>query len=382
MDEVVDLAEYPVRRDKQLCVLVGEHYQLPAFKREIASEDKTKKLWAVHPAMELNQAQYLTFFEVLEPRAYARHGRFLFFKEPIDSLVKPVYGCTPQYWYQWMEEERAEGVDDIAPDTAEIIEVSDKVDEEFLREVIRRTQFADMPKMKILWAAIIQVAMQWMVNQRKPLHLGFATIFAAPYRSNWKSIMLAFFPKSHSACNRSGPKSEKAMEEMGITRHFRSRELLEITPDHTCNWKLEVIPTRLWAQCVAKIERIRIQHGREAYAKFIARSIMRLQKHIAAAYRNFALRAAAPAARFQRLAVGNRQALVPSTPKGGIRPCSVPSSSVVICADTSADSKEPTLVSLIEREIDEVSKLPNLRSQIVELRISGSNLQLPEKSTG
>lgn len=383
MAEVVDLSEFPNQRDKQLCVLVGDDYQLPAYRRELTNEAKTKKLWAVWPAMELMQRQYLTFFDTLEPHAYARQKNYLFFNAPPPAdRLKPVYGCTPSYWYKWGKEQTVEPIDTFEGETAEILEINDKVDEDFLKELVRRSNVLTLPQLKIFWAAVIQTAMQWMLNHRKPLHLGFATVFAVPYRSNWKSILLAFFPKSYSACNNSGPKSQEAMEKMGIIRHFRSRELLEITTDNTCNWKLEVVPTRLWAQCVAKVERQRMVHGADAYAKFIARTIVRMQKHIAAAYRHFSLRTAVPAARFRRLAVGNMQELIPYTPKGGIRPIAIPPSAVVICASTDSDDKQPKLISLIEREIDEVSRLPDLRSQIVELRIAGGHLALPEKSGG
>lgn len=383
MAEILDLSEYSGQSDKTLSVVMWKDYQLPAFVRQIGTADKTKKLWVVWPAMDLRQKQFITFFNTLEPYAHARQRSYLFFKElPDPKILKPVPGCTPQYWYRWLNDPPAEGMDALDGETAEIIDIANTVDEEFLREIVRRTQILDLPKLKIFWAALIQVSMQWMVNKQRPLHLGFATVFAVPYRTNWKSILLAFFPKSFSACNKSGPKSEEAMERIGITRHFRSRELLELTPEHTVNWKLELVPTRMWQQCVEKVERLRIGSGKEAYAKFIARSIVRLQKHIAASYRHFTLRAAAPAGKVQQLAVGNNQALIPNTPRGGIRPRAIAPSSTVICADTSSDSAQPTLVSLIEREIDEVSRLPNLQSQLVELRISGNHVQIPEKSGG
>ena len=144
--------------------------------------------------------------------------------------------------------------------------------------------------------------------------------------------------------------------------------------------KIEVVPTRVWDNAVQKTERMRLSNGKAEYAKYIAASIRRLEKYIAAAYSRFVLRAAVPTARFHGLAVGNRQELVPYTPRGGVRPCAFPTASVVIVADTDSNERPTKLVSLIEREVAALSKLPNLQSQVAELRITGGNLELAENS--
>lgn len=378
MAEMIDLDAYPVHCDKQLYILDGEYYRLPAFQRELRSEDGSKRMWAVWPAIDLKTVPYRKFYELLEYEAFARHGKFLFFKKPHDGL-KHVYGVTPEFWYRW-KEEAAPPPAEFEHITAEVIELGDSVDEKLLEEIMRRTQFLDIRKMRILWAAMVQVSMEWLLRQRKPIHLGYATLFAVPYRCNWKSIMLAAFPKSFSAMNKSDEKAKIACDAMGLTTSFRSRELLEMTKLHTCQWKIELIPTKLWYRCVERIEALRMGHGKKAYATYISNSIVRMGKHIFTAYRNFSLRAAAPAATFSRVAEVDSQELVPNTPKGGLRPRAIPPSSVVICADTSADGRTPRLVSLIEREIAEVSRVPNVQSHTAELRAPRGYLELSEKS--
>jgi hypothetical protein len=49
-------------------------------------------------------------------------------------------------------------------------------------------------------------------------------------------------------------------------------------------------------------------------------------------------------------------------------------------ADTDSNERPTKLVSLIEREVAALSKLPNLQSQVAELRITGGNLELAENS--
>lgn len=383
----MDISEYTVHRDKQLWLYETNDGCLPVFVREVTTESEDRFLWIVWPALHFLHAAHKAFYNHMHQIAKARSEKFLIFDDHslIQATFRQAYGVTPEFYHRWGGAQ----VDDADPTIpaeehppADAEEIPKDVDEDFLREVVSRTQICNVESMRIIFRAITQVAVNWMLSKRRPINFGFMTVFAVPYRQNWKSILLGCFPKSYSIFSKPMKHQQPAIEETGLSEAFCSRQLLDVAPmSHWFHWKIECIPSTLWDQVVERVETKRMSSGKANYADFIARTIIRQRDLIVAAYRYFICRSVQPCGRFDPMAEEGSQIIIPHTPKGGVRPRpAAESSSAVVVADRSMDYKRPKLSELVEREIEAVHRLPNVRRQVASLRISGGYLESAGKN--
>lgn len=363
--------------DKQLWLLTVENSVLPAFV-QLFEDEKGDRFWGVYPAIEMLYPAHQKFNEVLKVRAVATGGEYLFFKSlnAIREILTKADGVTPSYYYTWKGDRVFEDSEDSS--ISSNIEKNDfpsVLDDVFLREVVTRTQICSLASMRVIWAAIVQVMMQMLITHRRPVNLGFATIFAVPYRVNWKSILMGAFPNSYRCFTKPKRSQPDELQKAGITRALRYKELLSIDQKkHFCNWALEFVPNEAWDSTCEAVELKRMLSGKTKYAKFIARSIIKSQTLIQSAYRYFICNAIKPSAEFSKVAATGTQILIPFTPKGGISPKAAKRSCTDICADATDSEEEPCLVSAIEREVDEMSSVQDIQQGPAELRISGGTI--------
>lgn len=326
--------------------------------------------------MRFRYPVFKRFSEIIETRSVAKAGDKVFFDsfDTIEVMMEKAEGVTPEHYYVW--ECRA---NELQPEEERLVfnEVPTTIDEKFLREVVARTQILGLPELKLLWAAIVQVAMHWMIVERKPVNFGFATIFAVPYRSNWKSILLGAFPNAYRCYNRAVSKQQQALDEMGITRAFQWSELLAVqrSKDNSCQWKIETITNSVWDRATEAAERKRVAWGRAAYAKWIGKTLQRQRRLAAAAFGRFICGSAIPSGQVLDAPGSGGQIIIPFTPKGGITPKAAWSSFTGIMCDVSDTDEKPLITSAIEREVAEMSRMPDLQSQPFKLRISGGNVE-------
>lgn len=368
--------------DKELWLLQREDYCIPAFVQHVTCE-AMPDAFLVWPAVELMFDPMTKFYSDLEWRSVGRNGRQLLFRnrDVLEASIKKASGVTPEFYYRWDKQPIKDEEDEDQSIEIDRLETAPSGDDDrFLREVLKQTQIVDIGTLKIIWNAIGQQALRWLLVRRKPINLGFCTIFAIPYRRNWKSILMKTFPRSYSCFTRRETDMEGAMDRMGISRAFICKELMQMDgKKHWCSWKLELIENKVWLQTVENVELQRLNAGKAAYADFIARSIGTLRQLIAIAYRNFICGAGSPSAKFREGGNPGEQILVPTTRRGGISAKEMARSSGDICCDTSLDWKKPRLQSLIDDEIGKVSKLPIAEHQVAQLRITGGYLDQSDK---
>lgn len=363
--------------DVELWLLNRPDYCLPAFVQRV-SHDQYPEAYLIWPASELMYDQMTKFYEELEWKSIGRRDRQLLLKDrqTLEAVLTKAQGVTPDFYYRWSLEQAIPKEDDEVDVRVEPEQAPSADDDRFLREVLKQTQIVDIGTLKLIWNAIGQQALRWMLVKRKPINLGFCTIYAVPYRVNWKSVLMKAFPKSYSCFARKRQDQiEPAMLAMGLQQSFLGKELLEMDGEkHWCQWKIEVIENKVWHQTVQAVELQRLNAGKAAYSDFISRSIGKLRDLITTSYRNFICSAGAPSARFLEGGDPGQQILVPTTRRGGISPKEMARSSGDICCDTAVDWKKPRLLSLIDDSIVAMSKLPVAERQVAKLRITGGHV--------
>lgn len=363
--------------DKQLWILEASDCRLPAYVQPFVTQ-RGKEVWAVWPAKNLFHPANQRFYELLSVRSIGRAEKMVFLDDfdVLQTMMKKAEGVTPDYYYEWNGQKGHS--EEISPAEIEPNDFPTGLDDHFLREVVSRTQVVELPALKIIWAAIVQVALQWLITYRRPINMGFCTMFALPYRTNWKSILMGAFPHAYQCFSRPKCKQAEALEEMGIRRSFRWVQLLSVRKKgHLCNWKLEVIPNEVWDEATTNVDRKKKRAGEAVYSKYIAKAMDKQRRLSAAALGRFIVGAVVPSGKI-REGPGGSQQIVPHTPKGGISPKPAKRSCTDICGDASDDYRNPQLLSAIEREVDAVSALPHLQKRPAELRITGGDVERAE----
>src|ERR1700745_1698384 len=87
----------------------------------------------------------------------------------------------------------------------------------FLKHVADTTGVASYEQLALVWPAIQQGALEWLVVRKKSVDLGFAILHPCPLRANWKSILLAKFPTlGPTLVGKSQADKEKLLELSGF----------------------------------------------------------------------------------------------------------------------------------------------------------------------
>lgn len=366
--------------DKVIWIVKNSTNRLPFYVERAIVNEKQRVI--VSPAMFYTHPKIQWAAKMLDPRAeYQAGDSYIMTETMLSQVAQKVEGITPELHHVW------KGQRSMKPGKremkGEVMLSDDDLHEEFLKEIVSRTQIVSLPSMKVIWRAFIQTSLQWLLVKRKPINLGFMHAFAVPYRENWKSILMRGFPKAYRCfAQTTKEEEEKEMVITGLIDAFYGKELLEVVPTaNHVHWKVEGVPTRLWDTSVKVSENSRIAIGKTDYHDFIASSIKRVLPYIKDAFRYFVCRSVAPSARLLRVDDSDRPIIFPYTPKGGVRPRSQSRSSGDICySSNTVDNKKPKLTSIAEEEIEQVSRLRTVRSKVSDVRIHRGYLE--ESSDG
>ena len=364
--------------DKILCVLEGKEFKLPLFAQQVEAEDGARLVMAWQ-ALEFPVAAHELFASTMLGKCVRQSGRYFFFEdfESLPEGVRLIHGVTPERHFVWT------GAKDwyVTGNTLTITEdpepMPEKIDEAFLRELASRTMMGNLSQTKIWWNAFVRLSLEWMLVRRKPVNLGWAIIYALPYRANWKSILAAGFPNCYSCYTRENEeKIEAALVAMGIIDAFSGKELLEVHgTEHWCNWKPEIVPTKIWERTIERTEKLRVSKGKAGYSIYLIKHVARLKAAIQHSFRYFVCRSVVPTAKILKGHLPGDQIIAPATPKGGIRPKAMAKSCGDICLPRTLDWKKPKFTDLIEEEIGQVLSLPDVQPEADDMRITGGHLE-------
>lgn len=139
----------------------------------------------------------------------------------------------------------------------------------------------------LLWHAITTFALDWLVNEKKELSLGFATIVPLPYRPNWKDLKLE-----------------------------NDGSLLETDPlEGLVRWNLEIVALEAWETFALKSELKRYtEEGPFAHAQFVlnfCQNALSRHQQMVETYRR---KISHPPAVFRPSREGGGTILLPKTP--------------------------------------------------------------------
>ena len=108
-----------------------------------------------------------------------------------------------------------------------------------------------------VWAAMIQEAPAYLLDENKPIKLGFGELYAFPYRANWREIMQAKFPRMANALKRTpSPLVEPFLINIGWDAELFNSDLVEMKDgDKHHGWCIAFAPNEQWFKIVRAYEK-------------------------------------------------------------------------------------------------------------------------------
>lgn len=195
----------------------------------------------------------------------------------------------------------------------------------FLKHVATSTGVASYEQLALLYPAICQAAMEWLLIEKKSVDFGFVILHPQPHRSNWKQMMAAMFPTLGPALlGKSRVIKESLLTSSGFITKLLSGELLAIAQGRYVVWGIETELKRSWWKAMFRHESAKLSAlGSINYAAYTAKAIAKLRPKIINAYLSFLRQVSYPCAKIQRSRVYSRGFIVPFVPKGRVRPVAV-----------------------------------------------------------
>lgn len=243
--------------------------------------------------------------------------------------------------------------------------------DEFFHEFSKTGWINNPYKAEVLWMAFCKHALHWLVNEQKPVDMGFCTLFPLPVRANWKSLLLQRHIEYGTELNLSKliwPIAEEIFDPQFNAWDKRKRHIY---------WTLEVLPGRAWFRATIRYERARkYRNGRlkgelKKYAGAIKDSIKRSLPQLAKCYAAYLSQIKKPGARLAAELLASGKASQAAR-RGRCDPVRVPPAAVVPSGyDARVQAQVPPVeLGDPEQENSGVRDVSDLRQKAEDVRES------------
>ena len=230
--------------------------------------------------------------------------------------------------------------------------------------------------MKAVWAAIVQEAPAYLLEEQRSINMGFVEFTAIPYRENWKQVLHAKFPKLVPSIKKvpSGM-AEAYLFNVGWDAELLSSELCEFHRNGShFGWSIESRTKKQWELIVNKYEKSqREREGAAKYAKRWIKVVTRISGKILRYFVNYVAKTSIPCAAVRD--GGNKRGnyLVPHVPKGRVRPTAPQNNTIFAVSDTKEGEIKPPTSASVQGEIEKVPPVPLIPSSPKDVWRRGDN---------
>lgn len=241
----------------------------------------------------------------------------------------------------------------------------------FLKYAAQSTGVVSYEQLSVLYPAICQGAMEWLLREKKSVDFGFVILHPSPHRANWKQAMVALFPSLGPAMlGKPRAVRDAILTSSGFTTKMLSGELLAVAQERYVVWGIETELKRSWWKAMLRYEAAKFRKlGSTSYAAYIARSIVSLRAKLVRAYLSFLRQTSYPCARIQQSRLYRSGFIVPFVPKGKVRPVTDADIPVDLVVPRDPEKVVAPKLSDVVAANAEVPELPDLPQGVQDLRV-------------
>lgn len=211
------------------------------------------------------------------------------------------------------------------PDIKTINQERAKEYQEFLKYVAQSTGHFSYAQLAVIWPAVCQSAMQWILVEHKSVDFGFVVLHPSPLRQNWKSLLVGQFPQlGSSLLGKSKTLKQGLMEGVGFFAQFFSAQMLALARERYLVWGVETELKKSWWRAMLRLEDHKFNKlGSVEYSSYVARQIQKLRPKLVRVYLSFLRQVSYPCGAIRRSRAYGRGFLVPFVPKKRVYPVAI-----------------------------------------------------------
>lgn len=353
--------------DTELWVVNGEGWELPVLADPYGMEEKQTH-WRLRPPLDCGITGPM--LRALDKRTDsirvpAESNHVIVTYEGLSTIARKAPGITPSFYLQWPGEEKVAG----QVEEERVNPTPDPTDagKDFCAYLFRLTGVVDYPTLRLVWRAICQYGPKWMMEEKKPINLGFCKIIPSPYRINWRGLLTAKFP---------GFWRKEVFFSPAFTKESTNTMLATYSTKHNVLlYGLEVVPGESWKHCstLHEIRRLAAM-GRVGYAEYWRRSVIKLYPHLLEAFREWARAVRLPCGGLGDGIVFGGRPIIPWVPQGRVKP-SAPADPAVGCVVIDPERpklKGPEATIPLSKKERHVLELSDLQPEPRHVRLLGN----------
>lgn len=300
--------------DKELWYVTGSipegPWSLPLWVHRYSCSTDPEEYVRLHPIAILPfQAEHIA--RLFDPIClWSKGGSYLIRATSLERLAHKAPGVTPDFYRQWP------GWESSVPKRQQIAVKNDEpdpTDRSFLQYLSTKRGIS-YALIKLVYWAIRDEGADWMIGQKKPIDLGFVTLYPTPFRANWKDSMLTQHPSAPLLFkNQNLHERNRELVETGFIADLCSARNIAIDPtSHTIRWSIEAIPNQEWAEANDRIESLRLtRSGKTHYVAEYEKTLHYLLSSLLHAFTAFLGQIALPIAILRHGRLHGRRSLVP-----------------------------------------------------------------------
>lgn len=262
----------------------------------------------VMPAVGLYTSQHLLLKALLDAHdIQGREDQWLIPRRIAEAILHKAPGITPLAYYKWADPRcpalpMANSLT-LSPKGPIVRNTPGSNDyEAFVRHLCKVNSLPNSV-VRVVLRAVGDTAAKWMLEERKPLDLGFCRLIAAPFRPNWKEIVSFKFRKWKllKLFNSQQKVKLTELENAGVPSVLCSLHNVGLSRGrakaYQVMYTLEAIPSKKFENAVNVVESKRQACGTTSYVASFETTVEALYPHLLAALENHLRKVGAPFAR-------------------------------------------------------------------------------------
>lgn len=311
--------------DTELWIVSGDGWTLPVYLNHATLNGMDV---AILRQADHSQAKFWDVLNSkLEPYCFNdRNGKWVVPKSAIHSIATKAPGITPSRYVSFTDKvDQTSKEEHVNEKECRSFKDITKDMDGFLQYIANKAPGEiSVSQLRAAWALICGSIHEWLVYERKPVNFGWISLFAVPYRANWKQILLRKFEGLSRVYKMTKVERDELLSNSGLWRELNNTDLVEFDEaTGTFGWTIEAVKNPPIEEKIKTRESKFVQkYGKTTYCHRWLSIVQSMEKTIYEILSHFVLKTTVPCAMPSSRDNSSSLALVACIPRGRVRPVS------------------------------------------------------------
>lgn len=270
--------------DVELWVIRRDQWAIPVY--AIPATSGGESYFVVSVAVFCDGQMYKVLSEIMSGARKTQDGQYIVVRGWLESVATKAQGVTPDYYLNRPDATKTEKAQSFY--SLNDVPEESNLTERFINEVCA-TGVGKREVVKIMFVAIRNTAMRWLVEKRLPLDLGFVVLYPVPFRANWKQFIDCWLRPMISNMRKGRAERDVWLKDQGFDLMVRDSNIMAMDDKTKCiDWNIEAVTGDQWDDAVASSEQnSRAAKGEVRYYERVMRMVENAYEYAHEIYRSW-----------------------------------------------------------------------------------------------